>query len=269
MTRMKAGQYIVDRFLPEFVTMAATSRSIDVEVMSDGWVIRLERNEARRWVVGYQFDLNTTAASAVAQDKVATYLALTRAGIAAVPHVLVRSTPHEKDLANHIRGVFEGPLVIKPLDGTGGRGVQKVADVDAAVAVIRDSEEVAWAAAPWYDIAAEYRAVVLDGQLLLAYEKTQPVELHGLRFYNLGLGAVAQDVMDERQLAAVTTIAQSTCAQLGVRLAAVDIVRVASGELLVLEVNDGIMMENYARQSAIYKRRAAKVYDAVMSAMFA
>jgi glutathione synthase/RimK-type ligase-like ATP-grasp enzyme len=266
---MKAGQYIVDRFLPEFVAAAAESRGIRPEVMSDGWVIRLDDDAVRRWVVGYQFDLNTTATSAVAQDKVATYLALTRAGVAAVPHALVRSVPHEPDIATHLLGKFNGPLVIKPLDGTGGRGVHKVSDAGAAVAVVQGSEEVAWAASPWYDVAAEYRVIVLDGQVLLAYEKTGAVELHGLRFYNLGLGAVAQDIASAQRLAEVSSIALETCRQLGLRLAAVDIVQAIDNGLLVLEVNDGIMMENYARQSAEYKARAARIYDAIVAAMFA
>jgi ribosomal protein S6--L-glutamate ligase len=266
---MKAGQYILDRFLPDFVARAAEARGACVEVMSDGWVIRLEGEHRRRWVVGYQFDLNTTAASAVAQDKVATYLALTRAGLAAVPHVLVRSTPHEPDIATHLRGAVNGPLVIKPLDGTGGRGVHKAADVAEAVAFIQERDEVAWAASPWYDIVAEYRAVVLDGEVLLAYEKTEPVELHNLRFYNLGMGAVAQDIASQAQREAVVVMALQACVQLGLRLAAVDIVRLATGELLVLEVNDGIMMENYARQSPEYKKRAADVYDAIVGAMLA
>jgi glutathione synthase/RimK-type ligase-like ATP-grasp enzyme len=266
---MKAGQYIVDRYLPGFVEAAAAARGVHADVMSDGWVIRLTRDLIRRWVVGYQFDLNTTAASAVAQDKVATYLALQAVGIAAVPHSLMRSLPHEPDIAVRVRGLFDGQLVIKPLDGTGGRGVHLAADVDQAVAFIQERDEVAWAASPWYDVVAEYRAIVLDGQVLLAYEKTDAVELNGLRFYNLGMGAVAQDIIDDDVCDGVTAIALSSCDQLGLRLAAVDVVLTASGELLVLEVNDGIMMENYARQSPEYKNRAAVVYDAIVAAMFA
>ena len=55
---------------------------------------------------------------------------------------------------------------------------------------------------------------------------------------------------------------------LSLRLAAVDIVRTDDGELRVLEVNDGIMLENYALQSAGYKDRATAVYDAVVTALF-
>lgn len=266
---MKAGQYIVDRYLPEFVEAVAATRGVHADVMSDGWVIRLTRELTRRWVVGYQFDLNTTAASAVAQDKVATYLALEGAGLAAVPHVLVRSLPHEPDIGAHLRGKFDGPLVIKPLDGTGGRGVHLAGNVDEAVAFIQARDEVAWAASPWLNVTAEYRAIVLDGRVLLTYEKTGAVELQGLRFYNLGMGALAQDIASDTLCKELMAIALGSCDQLGLRLAAVDIIRTADDKLRVLEVNDGIMMENYARQSAEYKNRAAGVYDAIVAAMFA
>ncbi len=266
---MQVGQYIVDRFLPEFVRSASAKRNIQCTGMSDDWVLRLEGAGKVRWVLGYQFDLNGAATSAVTRDKVATYLALRQAGIAAVPHVLVRSLPHESLEPTQLQAMFPGSFVLKPLDGTGGRGVQKVSSAAEAIAIIQASDEAAWAGSPFCDIATEYRLIILDDKVLLAYEKTQPVQLHGLQLFNLGLGAVACDIADANRLERLTGIAQTVCTQLSLRLAAVDIVQTQSGELLVLEANDGIMMENYARQSAVYKNRAAVVYDTIVAAMFA
>jgi len=266
---MKKGQYITERYLPDFVVEAAAAQGVYCEVMSDGWVLRLTRGPAIRWVVGYQFDLNPAAASALAQDKVATHLALRQAGVASVPHQLVRSLPHESDLAQHLRDLQGGAFLIKPLDGTGGRGIHKLERVAEAVALIQASDEVAWAASPFYELAAEYRVVLLDGEPLIAYEKTEPVEQYGMRFFNLGMGAVAREVTDAPLLGRLTTMARITTERLGLRVASVDIVRTQAGELLVLEVNDGIMMENYARQSPRYKQRAAAAYDAIVAAMFA
>ena len=265
---MKAGEYILDRFLPELVASAAAARGVACTSMSDGWVLRLARAEDVRWVVGYQFDLNTAAASALVQDKVAAHLALQQAGIASVPHVLIRSVPHEPIAVGQLEHLFPAQLVIKPLDGTGGRQVRRVASAEEAAMIIGESDEVAWAASPFYEIAAEYRVIVLDGQVLLAYEKTRPVDMHGMKFFNLGLGAVAAEIADTQVQEQAMEIAHEVCGQLGLRLAAVDIVRLSSGELLVLEVNDGIMMENYARQSPEYKDRVTRAYDAIVSVMF-
>ena len=87
--------------------------------------------------------------------------------------------------------------------------------------------------------------------------------------FNLGYGAVAADVTDSALLAELTDLAERTMQATALRLAAVDIVRTAAGELRVLEVNDGIMLESYLRQSPEFKNRAVTVYDAVVEAMFA
>jgi glutathione synthase/RimK-type ligase-like ATP-grasp enzyme len=266
---MKTGQYILDRYLPDFIRESADRQSITCSSMSDDWVLRLERGPDIRWILGYQFDINNAAASALAQDKVATHLHLRESGIPSVEHLLVRSVPHEMLMKDILKNRFSNnEFVIKPLDGTGGRGVMKVASVDQAIHVIDTSGETAWAASPYYEISNEYRLILLNDEILMTYEKTQPVELHGMRFYNLGLGAQAVDITDHELLRELYMITRSVCASASLRLAAVDIVRTVDGELLVLEINDGIMMENYARQNVVYKKRAASVYDRIVTAMF-
>jgi len=265
---MKAGQYILDRLLPELVQAAAQRHGITCDVMSDGWVLRLARNDVVRWVVGYQFDVNRAAASAVAQDKVATYLLLQTAGIPAVPHMLIRSVPHAEPNMTALASLPMGPIVLKPLDGTSGRGVCKVTDTSEVVAHIVASPETAWAVSPCVDIAAEYRVVVLDSKAVLVYEKTQPATHGGLKFFNLGMGAVAEPIADPALQARLESLAIRVCNFASLRLAAVDIVVTAANETLILEINDGMMMENYARQSPQNKTHAATIYDAIVEAMF-
>ena len=235
--------------------------------MSDGWVIRLEKGMALRWVLGYQFDVNAAAASAVAQDKVATHEALKQAGVPSVEHTLVRVLPSQVFPAKLLAGQFPGPFVLKPLDGTGGRGVQKVASVREAEKIVNEAGEMAWAASPLYDIAAEYRVIMLDGTPLVMYEKTKPAIEHGLRYFNLGKGAVPADILTEDTGAALEALARQACGALSLRLASVDIARI-DGALCILEINDGIMMEYYARHSERYKKNAALAYDAILLTMF-
>jgi len=264
---MRTGEYITDRLLPEFVAVAAAAKGIECVRMSGDWVLRLERQGTIRWVLGYQFDLNRAAASALAHDKVATHLALLQAGVATVPHILARSVLSQPVAAELLE--MEGPIVVKPVSGSGGRDVHIVADGASAASLIESKQTPGWAASPFCDIAAEYRVIMLDGQALLSYEKSQPVELEGLRFFNLGLGAKPQDISDPQLFRSVTEIAHNVCEHLSLRLASVDVVRLVTGELMVMEVNDGLMMENYARHSPEYKNRAATIYDAVVAAMFA
>lgn len=264
---MKKGTYIVDRLLPKFVQAAAERHGIVCEGMSGGWVLRLEKGLRRRWVLGYQFDLNTAAASGVAQDKVATYLALKQAGVPSVEHVLLRSLLNEPFPVKQLAKAFPQPFVIKPLDGTGGRDVLLVQNAQEAEKIIVESKELTWAASPLQDITAEYRVILLDGTPLVMYEKTEPVTEQGLKYYNLGKGAQPAEILTEDTKEVLETLARQTCSALALRLASVDIVRVG-GELKVLEVNDGIMMENYARSSERHKTNAALAYDAIVTTMF-
>src|SRR5688500_18187581 len=85
------GEYIVHRLLPGFIQDICDERDIQYRSFSDDWVIRLENNDVRKWVIGYTFDINSAAASALARDKVASYQTLATDNIPAIEHYLARS----------------------------------------------------------------------------------------------------------------------------------------------------------------------------------
>lgn len=267
---MQNGPYIRERVLPGVIHSVCAQHGIDFQAFSNDWVLRLEKTGSVRWVVGYKFDINLSAAGQLAQDKVATYMALAAAGVLAIEHYLVRSVPHDPTQWHLDFPVLKNKaVVLKPLDGTGGRAVGRYESVTEALQTAQESDEPAWAITPHYDLQAEYRLIMLDGRLLLSLEKTQPV-LHGkLKLFNLGYGAVAVDILDEALLHDLKAIAIRVMCTLSLRLAAVDIVRTSTGELRVLEVNDGISLEHYALQSVEYRDRAEMVYGSITVALFA
>lgn len=267
-TQMKQGEYITNRLLPQFVAAAAYKHGYAFHSYSDNWVLRLSHGRDVRWIFGYQFDLNSAAVSAVVQDKVATHLVLKYALIPSVPHILVRSAAAEPVSIKNLEHQFSNEFVLKPLDGSGGRGVQIVADATTAVRTIDASNDTAWAASPLLQIEAEYRVIVLDNEVLISYAKTDPIVRGGLKLYNLGLGAKATDITDDELPSEIVALAKRACGALQLRLTSVDIVRLDSGKLAVLEINDGIMMENYARQSELNKKRAIQIYDTIVQKLF-
>ena len=265
---MQVGPYVADRLMPRIVEAYAGRSNIMFQAFSDEWVLRLDHGDITRWIIGYKFDLNRSAAGQLAQDKVATYAALDAAGIKAMPHYLVRSLPHELIHVEELHKALQDvPVVIKPLDGTGGRDVELFKSVDDALAMARTSGEPAWALSPYHDIQAEYRLIMLDGKCLLMYEKTQATMRGDLKLFNLGFGAVAVDIEDSALGGTLLGIAQKTMQTMALRLAAVDVVRLANDSLAVLEVNDGISMEHYARQSDECRARVVRVYETILAAM--
>jgi glutathione synthase/RimK-type ligase-like ATP-grasp enzyme len=261
------GRYVTKRLLPQLITEVSEPLGIDVVTLSDNWILRLQKGSTRRWLMGYTFDINSSAASALARDKMATSHALMMDEIPVVMHYLARSRATTAVLtANFNKLPNDTPVVIKPLQGTSGHGVYKFTTVDAAVAFMAAQTHPDWALSRWHDIVAERRFIMLDGEILCSYEKTQPVMIDDLLFYNLGMGAVAlvsQPPDDEVRLAG------RAFAATGLRLAAIDIVTVRSGEKMVLEINEGIMMDNFARQSDEYYQIAQGIYQAIVQRMFA
>ncbi len=267
---MQNGPYIKARTLPEIIRSICRNQGINFQSFSNDWVLRLEKDNTVRWIVGYKFDVNLAASGQLAQDKVATYMALRAASVPAIEHYLVRSMPHDPTQWHlNLPDLDDQPVVLKPLDGTGGRAVERFASLAEAIQTAQYSGEPAWAVSPHYDLQSEYRLVMLDGRLLLSLEKTQPTTRGDLKLFNLGFGAVATDIIDTSLLTDLTNIAGQVMRVLSLRLAAVDIVRTADNILRVLEVNDGITLEHYAAQSTEYQKRVKAVYDAITIALFA
>lgn len=258
---MMNGEFIQDRWIVDMLRNIAASRGIAFESWSDDWIIELRKAAKTHRVIGYRFDMNNSVASNISQDKVATYTVLAAHSIPAVAHRLVRTKVSDANL-QHISDW--GEIVIKPLVGTSGHGVRKFQDVSSAVAYVNRSSIQAWAAAPYIAIAAETRIVLLDGKVLLAYQK-QPVEIDNLKMFNLGLGGIAVDITPGADMLQLAHDAQSA---LGLRLCAVDIIETAQGERMVLEVNDAVMVEHYARQSEQNKQAARRVYERIVDELF-
>lgn len=260
------GEYITDRLFPGFIEQACVQLGIQYQAFSDGWVHRLTRDELQKWVIGYSFDINSTAASGLARDKVATYQALDAHSIPAVEHFLARSRAVKNVLTDNLCSIpAEKPVVIKPLEGASGHGVRLFATKAAASIYLAKQPHTDWAMSPWYDVTSETRLTLLDGDVICAYEKQEPSTRDGLVLYNLGTGATAAEITPTNELTAIAQSAQRACS---LRLCAIDIVRLRDDSLIVLEVNEGIMMEHFANQSAEYRRRAEEVYRLIIERMF-
>lgn len=257
---MQDGEVMTSRYLDVLVPEIADELGIDCRAFSDNWVYQLAQGSGRAEIFGYKFGINGAAAAAIAGDKVATSEVLKRAHIPAIEHVLVHN--YQGNLKRY--GSVVGEVVAKPLSGSGGWGVQKFASQSEAEQAIAQSSRFAWAISPYYNIAREIRIIMLDGEILLAYEKSEPAMRDGLRMFNLGAGAKPLDIEPHETLASMV---DSTMAALNLRLASVDVVEVDRAGYYIMEVNDGIMMEHYMNQSVEHRARGKVVYTKIIKAL--
>lgn len=259
------GEFIVERLLPKIAREICEKRGITLRAYSDDWVLRLEKVDKVKWIVGYVLDINSSGAVHISSDKVACYQVLAAENISCFEHYLARSRAFEKFLSRNLASLDKNaPVVAKPLSSSSGLGVMPCNDIDAAKVYIMSQPTGDWTVSPRYDIIREVRYFMLDGTALLVYEKTKPSDNHGLPMFNLGQGAIAQMIQSEEGLTSLAAIAQNT---IGLRLCAVDIAELADGTHKIVEVNSGFMMEHFARQSDEYYTLAYSMYEKIIDAM--
>jgi len=254
------GEFIQHRWVVQAVKAIAEELRLDVRSYSGDWIIELRNDSVTRRIFGYHFDLNSDIASRCAEDKTAAAALLQEAGVACVPHLLLRSGEF-KDTA--WKETDWNEVVVKPLTGTSGHEVRKLASLDEVESFLASEHDNDWVVSPYIDIVSEQRVIILDDEPLLSYRK-HPVMLDGLKMFNLGLGATPErtDLDDE-----TAQLAKAATQTLGLRLAAVDVITLQTGEQKVLEVNNGIMMEHYATVSDEYKLDALGVYRHIITTM--
>ena len=254
---------------------AATASGVELRWLSDGWIALLHGTSRHAAIMGYTFPLNNAAAAELANDKVATFDVLRSAGIPAVQHALLRfnlgtATSAVTDCNKHTLPHLRAPVVIKPLDGSGGKCVRRaLSDDDLAhelAALARSHRAVA--VSPWIDIDAEVRVVLLDSVVHIAFVKQRPaVGSYREWRHNLRCGALPHIVEFADLPASLTSVARSAAAALGLRFAAVDLVS-SDGMWKILEVNSGVCLERFSATSTHHYLLAERVYTQALSAVF-
>lgn len=179
--------------------------------------------------------VNDSAAIARCGDKWLTTCALVQAGVP-TPLTVLALTP--ESALEELERVGR-PMVIKPLNGSWGRRIGRLHDIDAARLVL---DHVAALASPQShvvylqeevrDIEADVRLLVVGGEVVGSCRRTGP----GLR-KNAALGGISERYRPSEE---TTMVAVRAAEAVGAALAGVDILVTADHGPVVLEVNAGV-----------------------------
>lgn len=253
---------------------------IDLTWLSSDWLAVMQRDGQERHVLGYgKFDLNSAASSMAADDKYVTFEILRQKGVPVIEHAMLyqNSTVGEfvegRNTPEYIAEYFETHnrrIVIKPNAGQCGMGVSLVTALDQVPAVLEEVFQQSFSASmcPFYNIAHEYRVIMLDGEARLIYQKNRQDDNWK---FNLSQGATVSRVDDEDLWQELTGLAQRAARTIGLRFCSVDIIRDAeSHNLLIIEINSGVATahyleqfpEDYIKVKAIYRDAVLKMFCA-------
>ncbi|MDD6206908.1 MAG: hypothetical protein PUB10_00095 [Clostridiales bacterium] len=156
---------------------------MNASLFSDGWVIQITYQGKTRYIHGYQFGLNSAAAANICNDKSTCSEILSANQIPNIPHVCFMS-PLDMRYAsrggnwNTLCTLMKqyGSVICKNNSGTGG---EEVYHAHSQLELEHYSQRIfatcpSMAVCPYYPLEHEYRVILLDGEMVLAYEKIRP-----------------------------------------------------------------------------------------------
>ena len=228
-----------------------------------------------RYIWGRDFGLNPASSAAILNDKYAIYETLAYHHIPAVECQIIYP---EGDLnpwaagcnslafaAQYFRA-HGSHIVLKPNYGFQGIGVRQIASLPELARAYREVFARSYSASlcPFYNIQHEYRVVILDGAVRLAYMKTA----HGDWRFNLHHGALASPI-PPTDYPAITLLARQAFRALDLRFCSVDIIKTTDDQLLVMELNNGVTLTGYLKQHPEDLDRTLSIYADAVAAIFA
>ena len=86
--------------------------------------------------------------------------------------------------------------------------------------------------------------------------------------FNLSQGAVASEITDRDLYNKLEKIAIDSAKNVGLKFGSVDIIVTEDNQALILEMNSGVMLENYIEQFSDGYSKAKELYKEVIIEMF-
>ena len=190
-------------------------------------------------------------------------------------------------------------IVLKPNCGTCGNDVYRVKDVTELEEIYYKltNRYFSISMSPFYHIKNEYRLIVLDGEVRGSYKKIRPIVygdgIHSIKEllidfnsnyfekklndsiydrvlndgekyeyswkFNLSLGAISSEITDKVLLEKLESIALTAAKEVGLRFGSIDIIITEDDELLIIEMNSGVML--YEKTKPLYKEVILKMFE--------
>ena len=201
---------------------------------------------------------------------------------------------------------YNSNVVLKANRGSCGTGVYHVTDLDKLKEIYEHllSHRPSFSLCPFCDIKNEFRAICVNGQIELLYKKTRPqiigdgvktikellIEFNPNYFeyyngddadkvlekdaiqnlgwkFNLSQGSISSlDILAEEKNN-INRIVSKIANSIDLGFCSVDIIRTEDDKYLVMEINSGVMMENYILQHENGYNVAKDIYKKAIISM--
>lgn len=291
--------------------------NISIERINKTTILKLIYNDSTHFIWSRRFDINSAIASKIADNKYETCEVLESYNIPVVKcRKITRPFTTEDDNSQSSNFCIckelldeHGAVVIKPNDSYEGNGVYKCfTEKQIEEALINLYAKYKYlVVSPLIDVRSEYRAIFLNGEILLVYKKELPfiisdgektlIELllekeeyipyirifqekelkkiydKGKKIFlnwkfNLSQGALCK-IIDEKNLYnMLSSLAISAANAIGITFASVDIIVDNKEQMQILEINSGVAMDQFIQKATNGRKIASSIYEKAIKQMF-
>ena len=290
----------------EIIKEICDEKGIKFQLVSKDWITILQKEDKIKYIVGYKFPLNNQAAGKICDDKYALYEVMNNFNIPIVEHYLVFKNYNKDKILEYCKK-YNFNVVIKNNLGTCGNDMCHITDIkdlfDKLDELLNKNHSIS--ITPYYDIKTEYRTIILNDNVELLYGKKRPIvigngknttyellcdfnkkyfsnikdnnldkilasnEVYEYNWqFNLSKGAIPFLVEDKIKEEKIKKMAKKISCFLGTSFASIDIIELIDGSFLLLEVNSGVMMDNFCETLENGKSIAKKIYTKVIEEIF-
>ncbi|QOY36262.1 ATP-grasp domain-containing protein [Anaerobacillus isosaccharinicus] len=235
---------------------------VSFEEVSPNYLYRAILDDKSFLMHDVEIGLNNSAAAKTALSKSGTFDALSYFQVPAIEHIFLINTNsrfNKSDVFEIAKKQFyqwNENVVLKQDNGSQGNNVYKIttlAEFEEKLHYLFNLN-VNGAISPYHPSTYEYRIVTLNNEpkLFLAKERTISWK------HNLISGALSVDVPEEK-IPLLSDLAKKAAIALELDFCTVDILETATG-LLVLEVNEQVMLDEYCKNDTLRQQKVAALY---------
>ena len=279
--------------------------NIKFSLISNNWIIVLEKDDEIHYISGTKFDLNNYVSANICNDKYACFSALNYHNIPVCTHHILYEDSKREEIEN-IFNHYNKDVVLKKNTGSYGVDMYHIKDMNELLSKMKElfTYNKSVSILPYYNIKSEYRVIVLNNKVELIYGKKRPIVIGDgihtvyellLEFnkpffkdidhtnldyileenktyeyswqHNISKGAIPYKVNDKELIDKLSSIAVNATKKLNLNFVSVDIVELDNNELKVIEVNSGVVT-NIADYFEDGEALAHRIYKKAILSMF-
>ena len=265
--------------LQRIIKQIALENNLSYEVLSCDLIIKLTKDNKIRYINGYKFGLNSHSLGLILDDKYATYELLNSLNIKVCKHhILFRPNNHNSYAKNYnsfkycydLFLKYNKNVILKVNNGTCGDGVYHITTKNKLKKIYNYLLKYNFSISlcPYYNVKNEYRVILLNNEIKIIYEKINPVVIGNgkdklidlLKEFNINYFSNKNNLKKK--------INYNKILKNNEGFGSIDIIKTIDNKYYVLEINSGVMIENYIKLTSDGVKKAKKVYEEAVLEMF-